>query len=103
MEEKTKSQEFKINSNDIVAKVKEVIQEGNARRIIIKNEKGESILEIPVTVGVVGALIAPYLAAVGAIAAVVTNCTVVVVKKDTGKEEAPKDDTKPEDKVADEK
>lgn len=76
-----KHEEFKVNGGNIVGKVKEIIEEGNARRIIIKNEKGEAILEIPVTVGVVGALLAPYLAAVGAIAAVVTNCSIVVVKK----------------------
>ncbi|MBU0612816.1 DUF4342 domain-containing protein, partial [Patescibacteria group bacterium] len=62
-------------------KVKELIKEGNARRIIINNEKGESLIEIPVTVGVVGALIAPVLAAVGAAAALLTNCTIVVIKK----------------------
>ncbi len=75
------TEEFKLNSDEIVKKVKEIIREGNARRIIVKDEKGNSILEIPVTVGVVGALLAPYLAAVGGIAAVVTNCTIVVVKK----------------------
>jgi len=79
---KTTQEEFKINSDEIVKKVKEVIEEGNARRIIIKNEQGNSIMEIPMTIGVVGALLAPYLAAVGAIAAVVTNCTVVVIKND---------------------
>jgi len=75
-------EEFKVTSENIVGKVKQIFQEGNARRIIIKNEKGDAILEIPVTMGVVGALLAPYLAAVGAIAAVVTNCSIVVVKKD---------------------
>jgi hypothetical protein len=59
-----------------------LIKEGNARRIIIKNDKGESIIEIPLTIGAVGAIIAPVLAAVGALAALLTNCTIVVVKKD---------------------
>ncbi len=81
MAEQTKTEEFKVSGDDIVKKVKQIINEGNARRIIIKNEKGISILEIPLTVGVAGALIAPYLAAVGAIAAVVTNCTIVVEKR----------------------
>ncbi|MFC1662877.1 DUF4342 domain-containing protein [Patescibacteria group bacterium] len=74
-------EEFKVSGDDVVAKVKHLIKEGNARRIIIKNDKDEPILEIPVTIGVVGALIAPILAAVGAVAAVATNCTVVVIKK----------------------
>lgn len=76
----TTTEEFKLNGDDIVKKVKEIINEGNARRIIIKNEKGDSILEIPLTIGVVGILLAPYLAAVGALAAVVTSCSIVVVK-----------------------
>ena len=61
--------------------IKEVIQEGNARRIIIKNEDGESVAEFPLTVGAMGALVAPILAAVGAIAALLTKCTIVVEKK----------------------
>lgn len=80
-EESTKTEEFKLNGEELVKKVKEVIQEGNTRRIIIKNEKGDSIMEIPVTLGVVGILLAPYLAAVGALAAVLTNCTIVVEKR----------------------
>lgn len=80
MEEKR--EEFKINGDEIVKKVKAIIREGNARKIIIKNEKGESIVEFPLTVGAVGTLLAPPLAALGAIAALVTNCTLVVIKKD---------------------
>ena len=74
------TEEFKLNGQDIMDKLKEIIEEGNARRIIIKNEKGVSILEIPLTVGVVGALLAPYLAAIGAVTALVANCTIVVEK-----------------------
>ncbi|MBU1075283.1 DUF4342 domain-containing protein [Patescibacteria group bacterium] len=80
-DKKEKKEEFKISGDKVVEKVKELIKEGNARRIIINNEKGESLIEIPVTVGVVGALIAPVLAAVGAAAALLTNCTIVVIKK----------------------
>ena len=80
-EEKEKKEEFSISSDKVVDKVKELIKEGNARRIIIKNEKGISVLEIPVTLGLVGALLAPVLAAVGAAVALLTNCTVVVIKK----------------------
>lgn len=76
----THEEEFKVNGDEILKTVKEIINEGNARRIIIKNEKGISILEIPVTIGVVGALLAPYLAAIGAVTAVLTSCTIVVVK-----------------------
>lgn len=82
MKEKTEqTEEFTISGERLVEKVKELIKEGNARRIIIKNEAGESLIEIPVTIGLVGALLAPALAAVGAIAALVTKCTIVVVKK----------------------
>jgi len=76
-----KKEEFKISGEDITEKIKEIIKEGNARRIIIKNEDGESVAEFPLTVGAVGALVAPILAAVGAIAALLTKCTIVVEKK----------------------
>ena len=76
-----KTEEFKVTGDEVIKKVKELIKEGNARRIIIKNEKGDSVIEIPLTLGAVGVLIAPALAAVGAVAALVTNCTIVVVKK----------------------
>lgn len=76
-----KKEEFKVSGEDIIGKIKEIIKEGNARRIIIKNEDGESVAEFPLTVGAVGALVAPILAAVGAIAALLTKCTIVVEKK----------------------
>ena len=76
-----KKEEFKVSGEDITEKIKEIIKEGNARRIIIKNEDGKSVAEFPLTVGAVGALIAPILAAVGAIAALLTKCTIVVEKK----------------------
>lgn len=75
-------EEFKISGDQLIQKIKELIREGNARRIIIQNEKGETLVEIPLTIGAVGAILAPVLAAVGAIAALVTNCTIVVIKKD---------------------
>ena len=74
-------EEFKVSGKDLRERVKELIHQGNIRRIIIKNEAGDTVLEIPVTVGVIGAIVAPALAAVGAVAALLTNCTVVVVKK----------------------
>lgn len=75
------TEEFKVSGNQIVEKIKEIIEEGNARRIIIKNDKGVSILEIPLTLGVVGTLLAPYLAAIGALTAVIANCTILVEKR----------------------
>ncbi|NTU98639.1 DUF4342 domain-containing protein [Candidatus Falkowbacteria bacterium] len=75
------SKEFKVSGEKLVKKVKELIKEGNARKIIIKDEKGKSIMEIPLTVGAVGVLLAPVLAAVGALAALLTECTIVVVKE----------------------
>lgn len=73
--------EFKVNGEKLVAKIKLLIAEGNATRIIIKNEKGKSIMEIPLTIGAVGVLVAPVLAAVGALAVFLTECTVVVVRE----------------------
>jgi hypothetical protein len=74
-------QEFKVSGPELIAKVKELIKEGNARRIIIKNEQGEVVVEIPLTIGAVGAILVPALAAIGTIAALLTNCTIVVIKK----------------------
>ncbi|MEO8066017.1 MAG: DUF4342 domain-containing protein [Candidatus Doudnabacteria bacterium] len=80
-DETTHQEEFKVSGQELKEKVKQLIQAGNARKIIIKNEKGDSVLEIPLTWGAVGVILAPALAAVGGIAALLTNCTIVVVKK----------------------
>jgi len=77
------TEEFRVNGDDILRKVREIIEAGNARRIIIKTDKGDTMLEIPLTVAVVGAVLAPVLAAVGAMAALVTRCTIVVEKKES--------------------
>jgi hypothetical protein len=77
------AQEFKVKGEELLKKVKELIHEGNVRKIIIKDEKGNTFLEIPLTFGVVGVVLAPVLAAVGALAAMASNFTVEVVKKDT--------------------
>jgi len=83
---KTNWESFKVTSDEIQAKVKEIIREGNARRIIIKNEKDETIIEFPMTVGAIGLVLAPLFAAVGTLAALATNCTILVEKKvDEGK------------------
>ncbi len=75
------TEEFKVDGEQLLAKVKELIHEGNIRRLTIKNEKGETVFEIPVTFGAIGVLLAPTLAAVGAVAALVTKCSIVVEKK----------------------
>ena len=82
MSEEKKTEEFVVNGDNLVAKIKEIIKAGNASEIIIKNEKDETLIKFPVTIGVVGVVIAPVLAAVGAIAALVTECKIVVVKND---------------------
>jgi len=74
----TKKEEFKLNGEDLIKKVKELIHEGNVRKITIKDKNGKDLIVLPLTIGVVGALIAPALAAVGAIAALVTECSIVV-------------------------
>ena len=79
-EEKVRIEEHKVSGDDLVAKVKELVHEGNIRRIIIKNEEGKALIEVPLTLGVIGAVLLPVLAAIGAIAALVTDCTIVVEK-----------------------
>lgn len=81
MATKAKQEEFKVNGERLVEKIKQLIKEGNIRRIIIKDEKGEEIMELPMTVAVVGTLLAPVLAAVGALAALLSSCTIVVERK----------------------
>ncbi len=82
MENTTNQEEFKLSGDEIVKKVKEVIKEGNARKIIIKNEEGKTVMEIPLTFALVGAALLPALAAVGAVAGILTKCTLVVEKRD---------------------
>jgi hypothetical protein len=77
---KTRFEEFRLDGGEILNKVKEIIHEGNVRRIILKDEHGKTFMEIPLTVGVVGAIIAPILAAVGAVAALASNLTIIVEK-----------------------
>ena len=79
-EEKVRTEEFRVNGEELIAKIKQLIHEGNIRRIIIKDKEGKTVMEIPVTLGVVGMLLAPTLAAIGAIAALLTEATVVVEK-----------------------
>jgi hypothetical protein len=79
-EEEVRTEEYQVSGEILVAKVKELVHEGNIRRITIKNEEGETLIEIPLTLGVVGAVLLPVWAAIGSIAALVANCTIVVEK-----------------------
>jgi len=75
-------EEFSVSAENLVERVKELLHEGNVTKIIIKSDKGTVLLEIPATVGVIGAVIAPWLAALGAVAALATNCRIVVERKE---------------------
>jgi hypothetical protein len=79
-EERVKVDEYQVSGDDLLHKIKELVHEGNIRRIIIKNEEGNKLIEIPLTLGVVGIALLPVWAAIGAIAALVTDCTIVVEK-----------------------
>ena len=81
-EEKFRKEEFHVNGEELLGRIKNLVNEGNVRRIIIKDKEDKVIFEIPLTFGILGALIAPQLAAIGAIAALVTEATVVVEKVD---------------------
>ena len=82
-EKKTPTEEFKLDGGKVLDKVKEIIQAGNARRILLKNEEGKVLMEIPLTWGVVGVALLPIFAAVGALAAVATRMVIVVERKES--------------------
>ncbi|MEM3640412.1 MAG: DUF4342 domain-containing protein [Candidatus Bathyarchaeia archaeon] len=75
-------EEFAVSANNLIEKVKELLHEGNLTRIIVKDEKGKTMLEIPASVGVIGVVLAPWLAALGVIAALATNCKIVVERRE---------------------
>jgi hypothetical protein len=79
-EKKFRIEEFEVTGDKVVETVKRLVHEGNIRRITIKDSDGRSLIEIPLTLGVVGAVLVPVLAALGALAALVTRCTIVVEK-----------------------
>jgi hypothetical protein len=87
-------EEFRIKGEELVEKIKQLIHEGNVRRLIIKDEEGKVYLEIPVTFGLIGALIAPMLAAVGAVAAMVANLKVEVIRTEEPPKEGENKETK---------
>ncbi|MDP8226616.1 MAG: DUF4342 domain-containing protein [Candidatus Celaenobacter polaris] len=89
--DKKKMDEFKVKGEELLKKVKEIIHEGNIRKIIIKNDSGKTYIEIPVTIGVVGLVLAPVWAAIGALAALASQFTIQVIKKEE-KEKPTKED-----------
>ena len=79
---KVSKEEFTVSASNLVDRVRELLNEGNVVRIIVKDEKGKTLLEIPTTVGVIGTVLAPWLTALGVIAALVTNCRIVVERRE---------------------
>jgi hypothetical protein len=84
MNDQPRTQEFTVSGDQVIAKVKELVNEGNIRRLIIKSEDGRTILEVPLTLGVIGAALLPVFAAIGAAAAIATRCTIVVERYESG-------------------
>jgi hypothetical protein len=79
---KVVSEEFSVSADNLIGSVRELLREGNVTRIIVKDEGGRVLLEIPATVGIVGAVLAPWLAALGVIAALAANCRIVVERRE---------------------
>jgi CBS domain-containing protein len=79
-EQEVRTEEFQVSGDALVARIKEFVREGNIRRVVIKDEEGKTLIDLPLTIGVVGALVRPKLAAVGAIAAMVTHGKIIVEK-----------------------
>lgn len=81
--EHVRFEEYKVDGDAVVAKVKELVHQGNIRRIVIKNEQGQTLIEVPLTLGVVGVVLLPVWAAIGAIAALAVKLTIVVERVDS--------------------
>jgi Zn-dependent protease len=79
-QDRTRTEEFKLDGGQVLDKIKDLIHQGNIRRIILKNEAGKTLIEIPLTLGLVGAALLPVFAGVGALAAIVTRMIIVVEK-----------------------
>ena len=75
---------FKVEGENLLKKVKELINEGNIRKITIKDKAGKELMSFPVTIGVIGAALAPMLAAIGAVAALIGECTISVEREEEG-------------------
>jgi len=80
--ENTKKESFKINGENLLKKIKDVIEEGNVRKITIHDKEGKELMSFPLTIGVVGAVIAPVLAAVGALAAIIGECSITIEREE---------------------
>jgi hypothetical protein len=81
-ESRTRREAYQVRGEKIVGKIKELLHEGNVRHVVIKNDEGRTLIEFPVTVGVAGAVLAPVWAAVGALAALLTNCSIEVEREE---------------------
>ena len=81
-EKKTWTEEIRTTGDELLSRIRELVHEGDIRHIIIKNEEGRTLIEVPLTLGVVGAVLAPTAAAIGVIAALVTDCTIIVEKQE---------------------
>ena len=86
-EEKIRTEEFKVSGADLVDRIRDLVRKGNIRRITIRNESGKTLIDIPLTVGVAGAIIAPQLAAISAIAALVMRCSVMIERVESPDED----------------
>ncbi len=75
---RSRTEQLHVTGDELLATVRKLVHEGNVRRIIIRNEEGRTLVELPLTVGVIGAALLPVLAAVGAIAAIATDCELVI-------------------------
>lgn len=84
---KSNHDSYNVSGDEILSKIKEIIKEGNARRIIIKNDLDETIMEFSLTIGAIGVVLAPIFAAVGALTALATNCTIEVEKRNNDDKE----------------
>lgn len=88
MNDKSNWEEFKVAGDQVLQEVRRLVHEGNVRRIVIEGEDGRTFMEIPLTVGVIGVLVAPLAAAVGALAALVANVTIRVERAGNGPDDA---------------
>jgi hypothetical protein len=81
-ETRFRTEEFRVSGEELLAKARELVHEGNIRRLIIKNDEGVTLIEVPLTIGLIGAALLPVWVAIGAIAAIATDCTVVVERRE---------------------
>ncbi len=76
------TEEFSVSADKLVENVRRLLHEGNVSRVIVKDENEKTLLEIPATAGVIGAVLVPWLAALGVIAALASNCRIVVERRE---------------------